>query len=596
MFAAGTICSLNAQSVFQENFTAPFNPAANGWNVQNLSAAANPTMAWFQGNGTVFPAYNGAANDYYAANFASTSGTVGSTISSWLITPTLNLMNGGVFQFATRTVTNPADFVDRLQVYMSTAGAGVNVGSSPTSLGTFSTLLVSVNQNLSITGYPDVWTIYTATLSGLPGPTVGRIGFRYFVTDGGFFGNNSNYIGVDSVKYTYGCLAELTNFTVCAGGSATLNAMNTLPGATYLWSPGNQTTPSVVVSPGSSTTYTLAYAEPSGACPDRTVNVNVGAQLSVSVTASSNTVCAGSTVTLTAQSAATQYSWSTGAQSPVITVTPNTTTQYSVGVTSNFTCFGFANININTSPVPNVVAGASQTLFCAGAASAAITFSATGANTYDWTTDFGNVSGTPVFLTVPSTLTPGSYSFAVTGTGPGGCTNSDLVILEVDVQPTVSIAPSNNTVCINGTVTLTGSGATTYSWSGAMTSTAASITYTAGTATGNQAFTLDGFSPKGCVDTEVQIISVVMCGTTIGVPDVVYTETSVFPNPFTNELSITGVDGVVNIYNALGQLVHSSVVKLAGTVNTTELPKGTYIVQAHASTGEVVKTVRLVKQ
>lgn len=49
-----------------------------------------------------------------------------------------------------------------------------------------------------ITGvYPTSWTKFTATVSGLAGPTSGRVAFRYFVTNGGPSGANSDYIGID---------------------------------------------------------------------------------------------------------------------------------------------------------------------------------------------------------------------------------------------------------------------------------------------------------------------------------------------------------------------------------------------------------------
>ncbi|MBE2235907.1 MAG: choice-of-anchor J domain-containing protein, partial [Anaerolinea sp.] len=51
-------------------------------------------------------------------------------------------------------------------------------------------------------GYPQSWTQYTVTLSGLPANASGRLAFRYFVTDGGPSGNNSNYIGIDTVEFT----------------------------------------------------------------------------------------------------------------------------------------------------------------------------------------------------------------------------------------------------------------------------------------------------------------------------------------------------------------------------------------------------------
>ncbi|WP_409517042.1 choice-of-anchor J domain-containing protein [Diaphorobacter nitroreducens] len=59
-----------------------------------------------------------------------------------------------------------------------------------------------MNPALVANVYPQVWTQYTVTISGLPAPTSGRTAFRYFVTGAGSLGSNSDYIGIDNVVYT----------------------------------------------------------------------------------------------------------------------------------------------------------------------------------------------------------------------------------------------------------------------------------------------------------------------------------------------------------------------------------------------------------
>ncbi|HWW70246.1 MAG TPA: choice-of-anchor J domain-containing protein [Duganella sp.] len=177
-----------------ENFDAGI-PA--GWTVNNLSQPPG-TIGWFQGNELVFGAHQGAPNSYLAANFA--SGADISTISTWLIMPTSTYRNGDTLSFYTRTVP-ASDWPDRLEVRFSNVG-GTDVGTTATSVGTFSTLLVSINPTLALGGYPEDWTGYSATLSGLTGPTSGAFAFRYTVTEGGLAGVNSNYIGIDTVRVT----------------------------------------------------------------------------------------------------------------------------------------------------------------------------------------------------------------------------------------------------------------------------------------------------------------------------------------------------------------------------------------------------------
>jgi hypothetical protein len=169
-----------------------------GWVMRNNSQPLGIT-GWFQGNSAVFPAQAGAATAYIGANFENTGAT--GTISNWLLTPPITLVNGATLSLWTRTVTAVL-FPDRLQVRMSLAGAGTDVGTTATSVGTFTTLLLDVNPNYTTTGYPTVWTQFTITIGGVPTPTLGRLAFRYFVEDAGSAGQHSDYIGIDTVSFT----------------------------------------------------------------------------------------------------------------------------------------------------------------------------------------------------------------------------------------------------------------------------------------------------------------------------------------------------------------------------------------------------------
>ena len=176
-----------------------------GWTTQNNSVPIGSVAGWFQGNTAVFVSQAGAPNSYIGANFNNTTGT--NTISNWLIAPNRTMNNGDVYKFWTRTTTaNP--FPDRLQVRLSTAGASTNVGVGNTAVGDFTTLLLDINPAYDTGGvYPETWTEFTITISGLAGPTSGRIAFRYFVEMGGPTGDNSNFIGIDTFSYTPGMAA-----------------------------------------------------------------------------------------------------------------------------------------------------------------------------------------------------------------------------------------------------------------------------------------------------------------------------------------------------------------------------------------------------
>ena len=168
-----------------------------GWYMQNNSQPIG-TTAWFQGDTSLFPAQSGSPNSYIAADFRNGSGTA--TISNWLLTPTQTLHNGDRLIFSTRTVTSPF-YPDRLQVRMSTNGSSANVGVSAADVGDFTTLLLDINPTYTTTGYPTAWTEFTATVTGVPSPTMGRLAFRYFVENAGPNGANADYIGIDTVSY-----------------------------------------------------------------------------------------------------------------------------------------------------------------------------------------------------------------------------------------------------------------------------------------------------------------------------------------------------------------------------------------------------------
>lgn len=213
---------------FSEGFDDITTLPGNGWATQNNSSPLGVTD-WFQGNDTVFPAQAGAPTSYIGANFNNTSGT--GTISNWLMTPAVTLEAGDTIKFWTRTVPGSI-WPDRLEVRMSLNGASTNVGATAASVGDFTTVLAEVNPGLAQFGYPEDWTEYTITLTAaqVPAPTLGRVAFRYYVTDGGPSGNNSNYIGIDTFSYTGATPTAVTLSGVDAASATSLLPLLALAG------------------------------------------------------------------------------------------------------------------------------------------------------------------------------------------------------------------------------------------------------------------------------------------------------------------------------------------------------------------------------
>ena len=90
----------------------------------------------------------------------------------------VGVLAGDQVSFYTRS---KGSFPDRLQLRLSTNGTSFNVGSTTTSTGDFSTLLLDINPTYKASnngGFPATWTQYTLSL---PTAGSGRLAFRYFV-------------------------------------------------------------------------------------------------------------------------------------------------------------------------------------------------------------------------------------------------------------------------------------------------------------------------------------------------------------------------------------------------------------------------------
>jgi hypothetical protein len=182
-----------AATILSEGFDDINTLAGAGW-VQNNASTPVGSTNWFQGNDSVFPAYEGAVNSYIGANFnnVDTSGT----IDNFLITPVLNT-SASLLSFFTRSAGNVSGFPDRLRVLWSGNGAS-------TLLSDFSTVLLDINSGYG-TDFLNEWTNYSVAV-----PTgTGRLAFEYFVESGGVEGTRSDYIGIDSVTVTTDAVGEI---------------------------------------------------------------------------------------------------------------------------------------------------------------------------------------------------------------------------------------------------------------------------------------------------------------------------------------------------------------------------------------------------
>lgn len=280
--------------------------------------------------------------------------------------------------------------------------------------------------------------------------------------------------------------------SICVGGSATLTASGA---STYTWNPGALTGSAVVVSPSSTTTYTVIGSNTLSCTGTRTLQLVVNTTPTVNATSSPTAICVGSTATLSA-TGATTYTWMPGSLTGAnVSVSPTVTTVYTV-TGSNGSCTNTRTISLTVNSTPTVTASVSPTVICAGSSA---TLSASGATTYTWMP--GSLIGANV--TVSPTVTT---TYSVTGSN-GGCTNTRTVTLLVNPTPTITATATPTSICSGSgaTVALSASGASTYTWSpGGLTGSA--LTVTPGVTT---TYTVNGTSAAGCVSNRTITVTVV---------------------------------------------------------------------------------------
>ena len=269
---------------------------------------------------------------------------------------------------------------------------------------------------------------------------------------------------------------------VCDGADVTLSSSG---GSNYSWNTGAGTQ-SIIVTPSSTTTYSVTATDGNGCSATDDVAVIVNALPAV-VAFPDTAICEGSTVVLTA-TGGVSYSWDLAPPTPSVTVSPVITTTYNVTATDANSCMGTASVIVTVNTNPTVVAS-QDVAICEGSS---VVLSASGGVSYNW-----NPGGSAQSITVsPAT----AQNYSVTATDANGCSGVDDVDVSVNTNPTASAGP-DTAVCQGSAVLLTAQGGSTYQWSTG--SAVSSTTVFPATTTNYQVTVTDG---NGCTDVATVLV------------------------------------------------------------------------------------------
>jgi gliding motility-associated-like protein len=225
---------------------------------------------------------------------------------------------------------------------------------------------------------------------------------------------------------------------ICPGESATLTAAPVGTFTTVSWNNGAQD--GVPFNPSATTTYTVTGTSANGCVT--TDDVLVSILTPPTVTATDQTICAGSTATLSGSGAST-YIWSPDGQTTSsIAVSLTSTTTYTITGTDANGCSGTGQVTVTVVPVPNAVFSA-DVLMGQVVLNVNFTNSSTNATSYVW--DFGNGSNQLTNNQNPVStqyVNEGVYTVMLVASN-GLCNDSETLVITAGPIPPLEVEVPN---------------------------------------------------------------------------------------------------------------------------------------------------------
>jgi hypothetical protein len=315
-------------------------------------------------------------------------------------------------------------------------------------------------------------------LGGAPGSTV------YTVTGTSNNCSSSSKTVAVTVRALPSLFAISSPTAICPGNTSTLAAAGAV---NYTWAPGSLTGTSVAVSPTITTVYTITGND--GFC-NNVINLQLVVNPTPTLSIANTSVCSTSSTVMTVSGANT-YTWNPGGLTGTSqTLTPTSTTIYTLVGTSTAGCISASKaVTLTAIPLPGIFAIATPTAICPGVTS---TLSAGGGISYTWTP--GSLTGANVGVT------PTVSTMYTVSASDGTCIGRTTVPVTVNPTPTISVASS--TLCSNTSYSLNASGANSYTWNpGNLTSGSVVLNSTT-------IFTITGQNSFNCLGSTTATVSV----------------------------------------------------------------------------------------
>ena len=399
----------------------------------------------------------------------------------------LNLLPGTTRTFNFVTILNSADKVQAINSLMALSYPGSSIAGpsacsplasdtakicGPTKIEVSGSTLSTFNwtwspptglsstTTFSTIANPSVTTTYTIVGVPIPGPCTPTVPATFTIV---------------VVPRTPTTITNPT-LTVCTGAPILLTGL--APAGMIDWSgPAGFTstilnptiTPSTLANSG---TYTVTN---NATCMVGLTPVVVTPPPTLTLTASTNSVCTGTSATLIANSSSSSIYWTpagtlSSSSASLVTASPGATTTYSVFVGAG-SCTNSAVTTISVVPTPTLTVNSAT--ICAGKTA---TLTASGATSYAWS------SGALTASTLVSPLATTIYT--VVGANGGICSSTRTTNVTVFDYPVVNSSIVTNVLCngfSTGSIDINATGATVYTWPSVGSTTNSATGLAAGT-------------------------------------------------------------------------------------------------------------------